>query len=76
MAKIIRLSSRSNLNDRDHLLKLKYLKSRKVDGTIVWLSRTDHVVLPTPAMKVPDFIDLTTLDPEFSDTILNDYDAK
>jgi hypothetical protein len=68
--------SRTIGNDRDHLLQLKFLKSRKADGSIVWLSRTDHVVLPTSTIKVPDYIDLATLDSDLNSTILQNHTAR
>jgi len=68
--------SRSIDNDRDHLLQLRFLKSRKGDGSIEWLSRTDHVVFPSSTIKVPDYIDLTTLDPDFNAAILRNHSAR
>jgi hypothetical protein len=75
LAKLFGYLSRSISGDKDHLLQLKFLKSRKVDESIVWLSRTDHVVFPD-TIKVPDYIDLTTLDPDFTAAILRDENAK
>ena len=76
LTKLFIYLSRSIGSDRDHLLQLKFLKSRKVDGSIVWLSRTDHVVLPTSTIEVPQHIDLTTLDPDFAATVLSNNMAK
>jgi hypothetical protein len=68
--------SRSVTNDRDHLLQLRFLKSRKVDGSIVWLSKTDHVVLPASTIQVPDYIDLSTLDSELNVAISRNHNAR
>jgi hypothetical protein len=63
-------------NDKDALLNLGFLKARTADGNKVCLSRQDHVVLTKPEITVPKYVQLTTLDPDFESTILQNPTSK
>ena len=76
IAKLFIYLFQSVKNDRDHLLNLRFLKARTADGRTVWLSRKDHIVLSNPIIKVPEFIELTTLDADFEAAIRMDSHAK
>jgi len=76
IAKLFIYLSQSVKSDRDHLLNQKFLKTHTGDGRTVWLSRKDHVVLSNPIIKVPEHIDLTTLDADFEAAIHKDPQAK